>query len=82
MQLARFLSPCLVPAAARDADQYLSAFVVYVPVVAASRLEGYIGDAHGGIGQHLQIALPVEIGPVGVGLPGIERAEIFGNFIS
>lgn len=80
MQFARLLSPCLVSSAARDADQDLPALMVYVPVVAASRLEGHVGDANGGLGEHLQIALAFEMGSVRVGLPGIERAEVFGDF--
>ena len=36
------LAPLLIPTTVRDADEYLSCSVMYVPVVAATRFEGYV----------------------------------------
>ena len=40
-----FLSPFLIPAATRDADEHLHGLVVDVPVVTASRLKGDVMHA-------------------------------------
>ena len=54
VQFLRFLSPRLVPAMSLGAEQNLSAFMVDMPVVAATRLKGHVGNRAALVGQRLQ----------------------------
>ena len=56
LELPGFLAPFLLPAPALGAEQDLAAVLlclVDVPVVAAARLKGHVGDGHACCGQHL-----------------------------
>lgn len=61
-QLLSLLAPLLIPAAPRGAEQDLPAALcgaVYVPVVAAARLKGHIGDAYAvEISENFKIGSP------------------------
>ena len=66
VQLAGFFAPFLIPAAAADAQQHLSAAFVGMmdmPVVAAARFKRHVGDEQSFAEHRIQIALTDEILP-------------------
>ena len=54
-------APLLIPAAARHADQHLYGLVMYMPVVAATRLEGDIEESQSVVAHRCQIAVARKI---------------------
>ncbi len=69
-------APFLIPAATGYADKHLHLFVVYVPVVAASRLEAHVCDPAVHLGQ-ITVAREV-LGISGIGLSFGPHGEIYG----
>ena len=63
VELARGPAPLLIPAASAGDEEYLpaaAAGVVYMPVVAAAGLKGYVADADLLRAEHVQVALAYE----------------------